>query len=295
MLVVLLHRHGSHRGRQRLRERLDPLPVGEEALLARIAFEQALDDVARRSAAFDNLQVLAEGDELLEPLFQFLAAHLGPVRQHHDARFDGALHQPGLERALVADEDLALAALGAEERRLRDVDVAELDERPHLPVEERQQQRADVRTVHVRVGHDDDAVVALLGHVEIFLPDAASERGDHRLDFVAAEHAIEPRPLDVEDLALDRQDRLEAAIASLLGGAAGRLAFDDVDLAQGRVAFLAIGQLAGQAAAVERALAPDEVARLARRFARARRVDRLADRRAWRPPGSPRERRRACR
>jgi hypothetical protein len=37
----------------------------------------------------------------------------------------------------------------------------------HLAVEEGQQQRADVGAVHVRVGHDDDAVVAQLVGVEV--------------------------------------------------------------------------------------------------------------------------------
>ena len=107
--------------------------------------------------------------------------------------------------------------------------------------------------------------------------DAAAERGDHRLDLVAAEHLVEARFLDVEDLALDRQDRLEAPVAALLRRAAGGLALDDVDLALRRIALLAVGQLARKAAAVERAFAPDEIARLARRLARACRIDGLAD------------------
>src|SRR5678815_690901 len=54
-------------------------------------------------------------------------------------------------------------------------------------------------------------------------------------------------------------------------------ALDDVDLALRRIAFLTIGELAWKAAAVERAFAPDEVARLPRCFACARRIDSLAD------------------
>ena len=120
-------------------------------------------------------------------------------------------------------------------------------------------------------------VVAQPGDVEVLGADAAAERRDHRLDFVAAQHLVEAGLLDVEDLALDRQDRLEPAVAALLGRSAGRLALDDVDLALRRVALLAVGQLAGQAAAVEGALAAHQVAGLARGFARPGRVDRLAD------------------
>ena len=131
--------------------------------------------------------------------------------------------------------------------------------------------------VDVGVGHDDDAVVAQLREVEVVLADAAAERGDHRADLLAAEHLVEARLLDVQDLALDRQDRLEAPVAALLGAAAGRFALDDVDLAQRGIALLAVGQLAGQRRAVERALAAHEIARLARGFARPRRIDRLRD------------------
>ena len=134
-----------------------------------------------------------------------------------------------------------------------------------------------MRAVDVGVRHDDDAVVAKLLDVEVFAADAASERRDHRLDLVAAEHLVEARLLDVQDLALDRQDRLESTVASLLGGAAGGFSFDDVDLALSRIALLTVGELAGKTAAVECALTPDQVTRFSRRFARSRGVDGLPD------------------
>src|SRR6185436_14555082 len=64
---------------------------------------------------------------------------------------------------------------------------------------------------------------------------------------------------------------------ALFRGPTGRLALDDVELAQGGVTLLAVGQLAWQGAAVQRALAANEVAGLSRSFARPGRVDRLAD------------------
>jgi hypothetical protein len=82
-----------------------------------------------------------------------------------------------------------------------------------------------------------------------------------------AEHLVVAGLFDVEDFALEGQDGLEAAIAALLGGAAGAFALDQVELAAVGVALGAVGQLAGQAAAVERALAAGEVAGLARGFA----------------------------
>jgi hypothetical protein len=70
------------------------------------------------------------------------------------------------------------------ERRLGDVEIAPSISSRHLAVEERQQQRADVRTVHVGVGHDDDFVVARLVDVELIAADAGADRGDERADFL---------------------------------------------------------------------------------------------------------------
>ena len=96
-------------------------------------------------------------------------------------------------------------------------------------------------------------------------------------DVLARQDLVEPGLLDVEDLAAQREDRLEAPIAALLGRATGRVALDEVELAAGGVALLAVGQLARQGHAVERALADDEVARLARGLAGARGGQALLD------------------
>ena len=91
-----------------------------------------------------------------------------------------------LQLVVVLEVDLFLALLRLVQRRLRDVDVAALDQLGHLPVEERQQQRADVRAVDVRVGHDDDAVIAQLVGVVLVLAEAGAERRDQRDDLLRA-------------------------------------------------------------------------------------------------------------
>ena len=58
-----------------------------------------------------------------------------------------------------------------------------------------------------------------------------AERRNHGADFFVAQHLVVAGLLDVEDLALQRQDRLEAAIAALLGGAACALTLDQVEFA----------------------------------------------------------------
>ena len=68
--------------------------------------------------------------------------------------------------------------------------------------------------VHVRVGHQNHFVVAQLAGVEIVLADAGAERRDDAANFLVAEHLVVARFFDVQNFALERQDRLVAAVAA---------------------------------------------------------------------------------
>ncbi len=126
-------------------------------------------------------------------------------------------HQIADHRAFVFDVFLFLAPLHFEQRWLCDIDVSLLNQLGHLTIEESEQQRSDVGTVDVGVGHQNDLVIAKLAGIEIFFPDAGSERHDQRLDFAVAQHLVEARLLDIENLSLERKNRLVLPVASLLG------------------------------------------------------------------------------
>ena len=227
------------------------------------------------AALLHHLQQLPVGDHAVEDVHEALALHLLPVLEAHLALLHRALEQERVERVLVLQVALALPDLGLEERGLGDVEMPSLDELLHLPVEEGQEQGADVAAVHVRVAHHDDAVVTQLRHVEVVGSHPGAEGGDDVEDLLAREGLVEARFLDVQDLAPQGQHGLELAVAALLGGAAGRVAFHEVELAQLGVALLALGELAGQPGAVEGALATREVAGLARGLPAPRGVDDL--------------------
>ncbi len=162
------------------------------------------------------------------------------------------------------------------ERRLCEIHVPEVDERAHVPEQEREQECRDVLAIDIRVGHEHDLVVPGLVRVEL-LADPSPEGRDHRLHLVVGEGPIEPGLLDVEDLATQREDRLRLRVASLHGGTAGRVALDDEDLGDARVTARAVPQLARHAAGLEKSLAPRLLARLACRHPGRRGLDRLAD------------------
>src|SRR5579859_8085570 len=271
----------------RMKKRLDvevadALGVRLDELLARLDVgpHHFLERVVHRRGVVDGDAQQHAGLRVHGRLPQLVGVHLA---QTLHARGLGVLaqlpHRLVAIRLGVAPNDLrvlARALADLEERRLGHVQVALLDDLREVAVEEGKQQRADVAAVDVGVGHGHDAVVAHLLDVEV-VADARAHRGDEVADLVRGEDLVQARLLDVENLAAQGQDRLRAPVAPALGGASGRVALDDVELALRRVALRAVGQLARQHARLEEALALDEVARLARRLARAGRGERLLD------------------
>ena len=82
---------------------------------------------------------------------------------------------------------------------------------------------------------------------------------------------------DVENFSLQRQNRLESPVASLLRRPACGLALDQEQLAAVRIALGAIRQLARQSSGIQRTLTPRQIASLAGGFTSSRRVNRFVD------------------
>ena len=92
---------------------------------------------------------------------------------------------------------------------------------------------------------------------------------DHAADFFVGQHFVVARFVGVDDLAAQREDGLVLADAAAFGAAAGRIAFDQVQLALLDVAAGAVAELAGQAAAAQGALAFADQCRALRALSRA--------------------------
>ena len=91
---------------------------------------------------------------------------------------------------------------------------------------------------------------------------------DHAAHFLVGEHFVFARFVGVDDFASQRQDGLILAQPAPFGAAAGRIALDQIQLAESDVAAGAIAELAGQAAAGKSPFAfAEQGLRLAGRFA----------------------------
>ena len=172
--------------------------------------------------------------------------------------------------------------LNAKDGRAGNIDVAGIDQRTHVLVEECQQQDADMRTVDVCIGHDDDLVVTRLGDIEVAAVagarrNAAADRGNQRLDGVARERAMVTNAFDVQNLAAQGQNRLDVSATAVLGRTACRVALYDKELGQLGIAHRAVSELTGQGRRLEQALAAGRLARLAGGVARFAGLLRLLD------------------
>src|SRR5205807_1731126 len=119
-------------------------------------------DPAGITLGFEALQqAIAIGDKLTEkPL---------PLISHRWTKAAVAVRESlhvGVPLLFFVGVELFLALGDAVQRRLRDVDVPRIDQELHFLVEEREEQGADVRAVHVGVRHDDDLVIARVVDLE---------------------------------------------------------------------------------------------------------------------------------
>ena len=112
----------------------------------------------------------------------------------------------------------ALPVLHPVEGRLGYVEVFRLDKCRHATEEEGEQERPNMRAVHIGIGHDDDLVVSQFAEVEVFAL-ASSQGRDQGPYLCVAQDAVRlpQHPLDVKDLAFHREDSLEATVASHFG------------------------------------------------------------------------------
>jgi len=160
------------------------------------------------------------------------------------------------------------AVLDAVQRRLGDIKMSALDYLLHVTEEKSQQKRPDVEPVHVGVGHDHDLVVACLFDIKLLAPNPRPDRGDYRLYLLVGQDLVQARFFHVEDLSLQRQYRLEVAIAPLLGGATRGIALHEVKLTERGILLRTVGEFPRQRVVLQRALSTGKVLRLFCRDAR---------------------------
>ena len=203
-----------------------------------VGFQLVVDADFERDAFFGIERGRLElfGVHLAEPL-ESLDVWLLPPRglALEDAVAVGVVEGPV---GLLADVDSV-------ERRLADEDAPGVDERLHVSIEKGEQERGDVVAVRVGVGEQKDAAIAKSREVAV-AADAAAERLGDVLVFAVAGDAVARGLFGVQDFAAQGEDGLCGPVASLFGGAAGRVALDEEEFAFFGLVGGAVGELARQ-------------------------------------------------
>src|ERR1019366_4763055 len=192
---------------------------------------------------------------------QFIEVHLAKSLQALELLLVvRVFREEGSSGQVVLQVHLLLAHQGRVQRWLSHVDEATFHQRLHLAEEESEQQRSDVRSVHVGVGQNDHLVIPDLLDVEL-LGQSGADGSDECLDLGVLEHLVDPGALDIQDFSADGKNRLGPGTAGVLGRPAGGVAFHDEQFALSWVARRAIDQLARESSSVERRLPTGQVAR----------------------------------
>ena len=171
--------------------------VAEVLFLVDLTTNNCINHAFVEHANGEAFESSAKHAGLFEQLAEDLALDCVRIRSGcDDCILKRVIEQIGFEARFVFEVRDPFVSNRAKERRLRDVEIAVVDQLTHLAIEEGQKQRADVASVDISVRHDDDFVVARFFSFKV-KPDAAAQCRDDGLNFYACEHAIESRPLDV--------------------------------------------------------------------------------------------------
>ena len=104
--------------------------------------------------------------------------------------FGAEVEQDAGKVGFAFDVLLTLLAFDFVERRLGDINITCLDQLWHLTIKEGQKQRADVCAVDVRIGHDNNRVIACFAQIKFIGTDSGSDGGDHGADFLVGQHLV---------------------------------------------------------------------------------------------------------
>ena len=116
-----------------------------------------------------------------------------------------------------------------------------------------------MRSIHIRISHDNDLVIPELLDVKIRLFHTRTQSRNDQTDLLALQDLIEARLLDIEDLAFKGKHSLKSAVSGLFGRTPCRIALHEKDLTLSRISLLAVCQLTGERGGFEDTLAASQL------------------------------------
>ena len=121
-----------------------------------------------------------------------------------------------------------------------------IDQFRHKTIEQRQQKRGDMSSVHICICHNNNLVIPQLRDIEIIsIPfgETTAKSINHRLDLRICQDLIDRGLFHIQNFAPYGQNRLVIPITGCLRGPTSRISLHNEDFTDRRVFLLAVGQL----------------------------------------------------
>ena len=106
-----------------------------------------------------------------------------------------------------------------------------------MPVKERHQQRLNMLTIDVRIGHDDNFVITHFFDIKVILANTRTHCCNQRTNRIRPQHLVKAHTFDIQNFTTQRQNRLGFAVAPLFGCTTRRIPLNNEQFAPCRVAF----------------------------------------------------------
>ena len=156
--------------------------------------------------------------------FKRCTLHGGGIFAHMQTRaLKRLLREINQQRSIVFNILLVFAFTDLIQRWLSNINMTVLYQLTHLPKEKGQQQRTNMRSIHIRVRHNHDGVVSKLGKIKFFCTNTTTQRRYQGTNFHTRQHLVETSFLNVKNLTFKRQNCLCFTGSTLLGRTTSRI------------------------------------------------------------------------
>lgn len=132
------------------------------------------------------------------------------------------------------------------ERRMRDIDMKELDKLRNMKEEEGEKKSKNMGEIEVGVGNDDDIVIKKIVGVEevsLIIEDGGEKRSDEGEKMIGWNNKVEKKELKVKDFEEKRKNGMIMEREKDIGEKEWRIEIEDEDLGIGRIEIMEIGKI----------------------------------------------------
>ncbi len=123
-----------------------------------------------------------------------------------------------------------------------------------------------MRTIYIRVSHDDDSMVTQLLRV-VFIPTNTTTKSSNQgANLLRGKHFIKTRTFHVQNFTFQWKDCLELSVSALFRRTTRRLTLNKIKFRHGRISFLTVRKLPRKSRDIQSPFSPGHLSSLSSGF-----------------------------